>query len=117
MDHPAIPRQRSPRALLMAAALATVLLASCVPIVTITAEPRQAGATSGQVVDIPPDTRGALQVVLADGREFTVPPGHFPPPGACRIWYPSRPPGQQPPPGSCGDQLAATPPEAVLLRR
>ena len=31
-----------------------------------------------------------------------VPPGHRPPPGQCRVWYPGRPPGQQPPPMECG---------------
>jgi hypothetical protein len=30
-----------------------------------------------------------------------VPPGHLPPPGECRLWFPDRPPGQQPPPGRC----------------
>lgn len=30
-----------------------------------------------------------------------IPPGHYPPPGECRIWYPDRPPGHQPPPGNC----------------
>ena len=30
-----------------------------------------------------------------------VPPGHYPPQGECRIWYPNRPPGQQPPSQSC----------------
>jgi hypothetical protein len=30
-----------------------------------------------------------------------VPPGHYPPPGLCRVWYPGRPPGHQPPPGDC----------------
>lgn len=30
-----------------------------------------------------------------------IPPGHYPPPGGCRIWYPDRPPGLQPPPGRC----------------
>lgn len=30
-----------------------------------------------------------------------IPPGHYPPPGECRIWYPDRPTGQQPPPGDC----------------
>jgi hypothetical protein len=34
-------------------------------------------------------------------REFHVPPGHMPPPGSCRIWFPGRPPGHQPAPGSC----------------
>lgn len=31
-----------------------------------------------------------------------VPPGHLPPPGLCRIWYPGVPPGHQPPPTDCG---------------
>ncbi|MGH2436332.1 MAG: hypothetical protein ACRDFA_05000 [bacterium] len=30
-----------------------------------------------------------------------IPPGHLPPPGACRVWYDNRPPGHQPPPTSC----------------
>ena len=32
-----------------------------------------------------------------------IPPGHMPPPGACRVWYDGIPPGQQPPPMSCRD--------------
>lgn len=35
-----------------------------------------------------------------------IPPGHMPPPGSCRVWYPHEPPGQQPPPGPC-DELRA----------
>ena len=34
-------------------------------------------------------------------RTFHVPPGHYPPPGHCRLWYPGRPPGHQPPPVPC----------------
>jgi hypothetical protein len=30
-----------------------------------------------------------------------IPPGHYPPPGLCRVWHPARPPGHQPPPGDC----------------
>lgn len=30
-----------------------------------------------------------------------IPPGHLPPPGACRVWYDGRPPGHQPPPTGC----------------
>lgn len=41
-----------------------------------------------------------------------VPPGHMPPPGSCRVWYPGRPPGQQPPPGGCD---IAEPEGAVLI--
>lgn len=45
--------------------------------------------------------------------QLAVPPGHRPPPGSCRVWYPGLPPGQQPPPGSC---YAYVPSGAVLLR-
>lgn len=36
-------------------------------------------------------------------RQFDVriPPGHYPPPGYCRAWFPGRPPGQQPMPTPC----------------
>lgn len=30
-----------------------------------------------------------------------IPPGHLPPPGQCRVWYPGEPPGHQPRPRSC----------------
>ena len=30
-----------------------------------------------------------------------VPPGHYPPPGECRMWNPDLPPGHQPPPYRC----------------
>lgn len=33
--------------------------------------------------------------------QLNIPPGHYPAPGECRIWYPDRPPGHQPPPGKC----------------
>ena len=32
---------------------------------------------------------------------YGIPPGHMPPPGACRVWYPGRAPGQQPAPTDC----------------
>jgi hypothetical protein len=38
-------------------------------------------------------------------RTLHIPPGHLPPPGQCRVWYPGRPPGQQPPPTSCDQAL------------
>lgn len=41
-----------------------------------------------------------------------VPPGHRPPPGSCRAWFPGLPPGQQPPPGPC-DMIM--PPGALLV--
>src|SRR5688572_5512304 len=52
----------------------------------------------------PPPGRGE-RVVIANGdverRVLKVPPGHFPRPGECRLWFPDRPPGQQPHAGSC----------------
>ncbi len=44
-----------------------------------------------------------------------VPPGHLPPPGECRIWFPGRPPGHQPPPGDCGELIRYVPRGAVLI--
>lgn len=31
----------------------------------------------------------------------SIPNGHLPPPGECRVWYPDRPAGHQPPPFKC----------------
>jgi len=45
-----------------------------------------------------------------------IPPGHMPPPGKCRIWYPGRPPGQQPPPGECSELRHRVPRNAVLVQ-
>jgi uncharacterized protein len=47
-----------------------------------------------------------------EGASVDIPPGHMPPPGSCRVWYPGRPPGQQPPPGDCD---VAVPEGAVLI--
>ncbi|MCI0331474.1 MAG: hypothetical protein L0196_11120 [candidate division Zixibacteria bacterium] len=46
-----------------------------------------------------------------------IPPGHLPPPGECRIWYPGRPPGHQPPPGRCGKLARELPAGAWLVER
>jgi hypothetical protein len=43
-----------------------------------------------------------------------IPPGQYPPPGHCRIWFPDRPPGHQPPPERCHG--AGVPPGAWLIR-
>ena len=49
-------------------------------------------------------------------QSISIPPGHMPPPGKCRIWFPDQPPGQQPPPGECGDLRYRVPPGAILIR-
>jgi hypothetical protein len=46
-----------------------------------------------------------------------IPPGHLPPPGSCRIWYPGTPPGHQPPPGDCAALARDVPAGAWLLHR
>lgn len=38
-------------------------------------------------------------------RALNIPPGHLPPPGQCKVWYPGKPPGHQPPPTSCESAL------------
>jgi hypothetical protein len=45
-----------------------------------------------------------------------IPPGHMPPPGKCRIWFPDRPPGHQGPVGKCGKLQYRVPPGAILVR-
>ncbi len=46
-----------------------------------------------------------------------VPPGHMPPPGYCRLWYPGVPPGHQPRPERCERLFSARylPPGAVIV--
>ena len=50
-------------------------------------------------------------------RRYGIPPGHLPPPGTCRLWYPDRPPGHQPPPERCGRLRAQAPAGAWLIHR
>lgn len=46
-----------------------------------------------------------------------IPPGHLPPPGQCRVWYPGKPPGHQPPPVSCESALRSAGPDGWVLQR
>ena len=50
-------------------------------------------------------------------KKLGIPPGHLPPPGACRIWIPGKPPGHQPPPGNCSDLQQRVPKGAWLVYR
>jgi hypothetical protein len=60
----------------------------------------------------------AALAVNAHGKDkFHVPPGHQPPAGKCRIWFPDRPPGHQPPVGDCRVLSRRVPRGAWLLGR
>jgi hypothetical protein len=52
-----------------------------------------------------------------DHGKLHVPPGHLPPAGKCRIWYPGTPPGHQPPPGDCRTLSRQLPRGAWLVSR
>lgn len=52
-----------------------------------------------------------------DRARLRVPPGHLPPPGECRLWFPDRPPGHQPPPGRCSRIERDAPPGSWVLYR
>jgi len=49
--------------------------------------------------------------------QLDIPPGHLPPPGECRVWYPGQPPVHQPPPGPCGRLRHRVPAGAWLIQR
>ena len=48
-------------------------------------------------------------------RELHVPPGHYPPPGQCRVWHPGTPPGHQPKPARCSSLIGRVPAGAFIL--
>ena len=52
-----------------------------------------------------------------ENRSLKVPPGHYPPPGQCRLWYPGRPPGQQPKAGNCVSITRVAPAGSMVLYR
>lgn len=76
-------------------------------------------------IPVPSDPDGGVVIVddegarsrdgTAHGRAARVPPGHYPPPGQCRIWHPGRPPGHQPPAGHCDSLVGRVPVGAFLL--
>jgi len=77
-------------------------------------EAEVAAATAG------PQSAGQFKVAALEPEpasdEITIPRGHWPPPGQCRIWFADRPPGQQPPPGSCKKLRKRVPPGAFLMQ-
>jgi hypothetical protein len=65
------------------------------------------------VVIVQPAPPPPAQIVVVEPRRIHVPPGHYPPPGFCRLWYPGRPPGHQPPAMACS-QVTGRPGAFVL---
>jgi hypothetical protein len=62
-------------------------------------------------------TLPAISAVADDHGKLHIPPGHLPPAGRCRIWYPGTPPGRQPPPGDCRVLSRQLPRGAWLVSR
>jgi hypothetical protein len=70
-----------------------------------------------------PEARSANVVPVAQRPERSraprglkgVPPGHYPRPGECRLWYPGRPPGQQPRAVPCESLHGRVPSGAFIL--
>jgi len=92
----------------IAIALVPLALAAC------TVSPRPVVVTTP-----PPVVQTSPPVVMgAPGAPLTieVPAGHYPAPGACRIWVPGVPAGQQQPPGPCNELMNRVPAGAILLR-
>lgn len=105
------------RSVVIVAAL-VALLSACAPGVEFGATLRGGTHDRGETSASASATvtmRGSVRVVIlpaerpprgvtvrpASGRAFSIPPGHYPPPGSCRAWVPGVPPGRQTPPGPC----------------
>lgn len=73
-------------------------------------------ALSGCVVRTEPAPGYYEPAPVYHSASVKIPPGHLPPPGECRIWYPDRPSGHQPPPGDCHALRHQVPPDAFLVR-
>ncbi len=119
------------RSAALAVALAA-LLAACAPGVEFGATFR--GGTSERsrtttTADVTVSLRGSVRVIVlpserpsqgvtvrpTSGRSFSIPPGHYPPPGTCRAWVPGVPPGRQTPPGPCPAIERDLPRDAYLV--
>ena len=66
---------------------------------------------------VPAPSVSNADVRAAEARAVDIPPGHMPPPGHCRVWYPGEPPGHQPPAGKCSALEPSAPDGAWVLYR
>lgn len=123
-----VPALRTRVAAWLVVAWLGLLLTACYP--TITIEAGGSGRTSsGATVSVRTTIRGNLRVVMVPSQRpssgvwverpgrasFRIPPGHYPAPGMCRVWFPDRPPGQQSPPGECSVLERQVPTGAYLV--
>ena len=83
--------------------LMTLSLGACVPVV------RTVPSREARVIVVDRDDE--------DRSELRVPPGHYPKPGQCRVWFPGRPPGHQPRAGSCNAIERTAPAGSWILYR
>ena len=83
------------------------------PVVVQSPPPVVVQAPPRVVVLPPPPPPVAAPVVIVEPRRVHVPPGHYPAPGYCRLWYPGRPPGHQPTAFAC--HRVAVPAGAFIL--
>jgi len=67
------------------------------------------------VVDSKENGRGNARGRNNTARTLKVPPGHYPPPGECRLWHSGRPPGRQPAPTKCENLIGRVPAGAFIL--
>lgn len=83
--------------------LTTLVSASaCAPVI------RSAPAPAARVIVVSDDE---------DRSRLRVPPGHYPPVGQCRVWFPGRPPGHQPKPAACSRVERVAPAGSWILFR
>jgi hypothetical protein len=98
------PHSRCARCLALAVILlVAAALGACAPTTTVGSVTLQPVEQSGVWVVRVPATSVGRQVVVRHSpfRWVTIPRGHVPPPGTCRVWHADRAPALQPPPGAC----------------
>lgn len=86
-----------------------VVLLAAIAVVATACAPTVFGAPGRR------DRDGDVVVVAGPRNLGRIPPGHYPPPGHCRLWIPGRPPGHQPPPVRCGSLARRVPGGAFVL--
>jgi hypothetical protein len=94
---------------------AVTLTTGCRSKSTSTATTKPQATRTGTVVATAPGSSTAERLAPGGGpRKLTVPPGHYPPAGQCRVWVPGVPPGRQTRPAPC-NQLGRIPAGAFVL--